>query len=296
MIRTILVPLDGSALGEGALPTATALAQRMGAQLVLARVVSSASPLAVGEAQTYLDRVRARLPHAVAASATALHGPPAPGILAAVAGHRADMVVMTTHGYSGLRRLVFGSVAEKVLATSPAPVWLVPAHGTAYPPLLTRPAPLALIPLDGSALAEAALPPALMLVNALGARLLLLRVLPPEPLLIDPGVAEALAPTEDETPAGAEAYLETLVPGIEAQGIPTQFVVRRGPAIQTILDEIWASGADLLIMATHGRSGLDRAMLGSVAVGLIHACTIPMLLTRPEPPAQGDNQKTKFVN
>ncbi|MFN8485043.1 MAG: universal stress protein [Anaerolineae bacterium] len=281
MYRTILVPLDGSALGEGALPTAALLARRMDACLVLARVASDASSQAVHAAQRYLDRVRERLTDAVPVATVVPHGTAAHGILDAITADNADLVVMTTHGHAGLRRLVFGSVAEKVLAASPVPVWLVPARGTAHPSLLTSAAPQILVLLDGSPLAESALPSAVTVAQALGGGLLLLRVVPTEPLLVDPGVAEALAPAETETEEGAEAYLAGIVQGIKADGMGAQFVVRRGSPTPAILDEIWSAGADALVMATHGRSGLDRALLGSVAIGLVHSCTIPMLLTRP---------------
>ncbi|MFN8474017.1 MAG: universal stress protein [Anaerolineae bacterium] len=282
MYRTILVPLDGSALGEGALPTAVFLAQRMGARVLLARVAGDDSPRAAHEAEHYLDGVRTRIADGAAVDLVVPHGTAARGILDAVAAHDAGLVVMTTHGRTGLRRLVFGSVAEKILAASPVPVWLVPARGTAHPPLLASTAPEILTPLDGSPLAEAALQPAVALARALGGHLVLLRVVPPPPIVVDPSLAQTLVPSEAETQQGAETYLQSLAPTIAAEGIPTRLVVRSGPLVQSILDEIWASGAELLVMATHGRSGLDRALLGSVAVALVHSCAIPMVLTRPQ--------------
>ncbi len=281
MYRTLLVPLDGSALGEGALPTAAYLAQRMGAGVTLVRAASDASPHTVHEARHYLDGARTLLPDNIPVHATVSHGPAAHGILDALRDPGADFVVMTTHGRGGLRRLVYGSVAEQVLAASPAPVWLVPARGTAHPALLSSGNIQILALFDGSLFAEAALFHAVTLARALAGRLILLRVVPPQPLLVDPIMAETLTPIAGDSEEAAEGYLQKLASTITLDNTRVRAVVRTGPPAQTILDEMWASGADVLVMATHGRSGLTRTLLGSVAMALVHACTTPMVLIRP---------------
>ena len=288
MYRTLLVPLDGSALGEGALPTAATLAQRMGARVVLVRVVDDASPSTVHTAQHYLESVRARLPSGVPVETHVSHGPAATGILDAIFNSRADLVIMTTHGRGGLRRLVYGSVAAKVLVASPAPVWLVPVRGTPYPPLLSKSSAQVLAVLDGSLFAEAALAHTTALARVLGGSVLLLRVVPPQPLLVDPMIAETLSPEADDEQA-AEVYLRNVASTLTHEGISVHTVFRTGSPAQAILDEIWSSGADVLVIATHGRSGIDRTLLGSVAQAVIHACAIPMLVVRPHHSNGGEN-------
>jgi nucleotide-binding universal stress UspA family protein len=147
---TILVPLDGSELAETALPRAIDLARTAGARLLLLRAAEAHTPpgldpaeaqiRVVEEAEGYLASTAARVRSAGVATVetAAWYGAPAFAIVEAARLHAVDMIVMTTHGRSGLARLVFGSVAESVL------------RSTATPLLLIRPprAPLAALPAD----------------------------------------------------------------------------------------------------------------------------------------------------
>jgi nucleotide-binding universal stress UspA family protein len=152
-LGTILVPLDGSALAELALPRAIELARVSGATLLLLRAAmahtvpgldsAEAQIRVVEEAEGYLASTAARLRSAgVATVETATwYGAAAFAIVEAARLRKVDMIVMTTHGRSGLPRLVFGSVAESVL------------RSTATPLLLVRPpeAPVAPMPDAGAA-------------------------------------------------------------------------------------------------------------------------------------------------
>jgi nucleotide-binding universal stress UspA family protein len=151
MIARILVPLDGSETAEAVLPAAQALAGPLGAELVVLRVVEPLTAVeAVAtagvvapdtlflrelEAKEYLGRVRERLARAgLRVRAELRRGQAAPEILAAVADTQADLVAMSSHGRSGLGRLLFGSVAQAVLARATVPVLVVralPAEETA---------------------------------------------------------------------------------------------------------------------------------------------------------------------
>jgi len=133
----ILVPLDGSALSEAALPTAIDLvADRPMATVMLLRAAEAhslggdpteAQARVIREAQGYLDSVAARLNGSgVKNVKTAVwYGPPAPAIVEAAQVSKVDMIVMSTHGRSGLGRLVLGSVAESVLRSTYTPILLV---------------------------------------------------------------------------------------------------------------------------------------------------------------------------
>lgn len=138
-----------------------------------------------------------------------------------------------------------------------------------------------LVPLDGSPLAEGILPEVLELARLHGAEILLLRVALAHTF---PGVdaTDAQVHAVDE----AEGYLAELERGLAAQGIPVSSAVRYGHAAEEILDHAQARHADLIAMCTHGRSGVLRFMLGSVAEAVLRASPVPVLLLRAKVPAQ----------
>jgi nucleotide-binding universal stress UspA family protein len=138
-VRTILVPLDGSILAESALPEAAELARQRGARLLLVRAAEAHVPVAVDptesqvrvvqEAETYLASVKARLAATgiTDVETSVWYGPPAYAIVEAARLRHADLIVMTTHGRSGLGRLILGSVAESVLRGTTTPILLLRA-------------------------------------------------------------------------------------------------------------------------------------------------------------------------
>jgi nucleotide-binding universal stress UspA family protein len=138
-LRTILVPLDGSELAERALPEAADLARQPGAQLLLVRAAEAHVPAVVDpteaqvrvvqEAERYLAGVQARLAATgvTDVQTSVWYGPPAYAIIEAARLRHADLIVMTTHGRSGLGRLILGSVAESVLRGTTTPILLLRA-------------------------------------------------------------------------------------------------------------------------------------------------------------------------
>ena len=136
-ISTILVPLDGSTLAETALPPAVGLAREHGARMVLLRAVEAhtvpmgdpvqAQVEAVREAEGYVDGVRERVRHTGVASVetSVWYGPPAESIVEAAHYRGADLIVMSSHGRTGLGRLVLGSIAERVLRATRVPILLI---------------------------------------------------------------------------------------------------------------------------------------------------------------------------
>lgn len=147
MFKRILVPLDGSELAEKALPYAEALAQKFEAELILVRVLQlllEAIPAGLytgaafhqqtvqdkQEAATYLNEVatQARKAGVLPLRRVVLDGPVISNAITELAGEeKVDLIVMCTHGRSGLSRLMFGSVAGQVLHDAPCPVFLVKA-------------------------------------------------------------------------------------------------------------------------------------------------------------------------
>lgn len=288
MLNTIVVPLDGSRLSERALPVAAALAQSSQARLILVRAARGDSDAAqfdaIQEAQDYLEVIARQLSwQGAPVEVSVLTEAPADAILDVAELHQADLIVMSTHGRSGLRRWVYGSVAEAVLNHSHVPVWLVRAEGNVLPDSHGAERRL-LAPLDGSPFSEAALPMAAALARALGFTLVLLRVVVPpalpvvEPSLVSPDLFSTRLNAEE---AEAQAYLTALADGLNREGLVVRTVVRTGLAARAILDEMQASSVSLVVMATHGRTGLGRMVYGSIAAEVLHHCAKPLLLVRP---------------
>lgn len=294
MYHTILVPLDGSKLSEKALPLATAFATASNAQLLLVRSVwvprlSDITPeeeevKAVGEAEEYLADLAFKLEAQGLQVQTAVpYAPAAEGILMEIELRHADLVVMTTHGRSGISRLIYGSVAESILAHSPVPILLVRVTKDEVAQTTLPEDPQILVPLDGSNFAEAALPYAAELARVLNGTLVLLRAVVPPPQWVDT-VMTVPYPTEEVIARGEEdarAYLHDLAEELKADGMRVKMAVEVGHADEVIL-RLEKGPIHLVVMATHGRTGFAQAVFGSVAVSVMHRGDLPLLIVRPK--------------
>jgi len=304
MYHRIFVPLDGSELAELALAPAALLARRFHAQLWLVHVLAPV-PLAagasvrlagtaVGQAQDYLQDVQRRLEaDGLAVRAIVRWGDPAGEILAAAQEGHADLIAMATHGRGGLGRWMIGSVADRVVRTTTIPVLVVPARAAAAArqPGFRR----LLVPLDGSALAEEALPHALLIARMLNATVELLSVVPRSDLTAYP---ESWFPDLEYEALKAQRrrYLHGLVARLQQEGLQVVAALEAGDVPETIVRTAESHAADLIVMATHGRGGIMRWLLGSVAAKLLAAAPVPLLLVRAAsapasgstPPAAGD--------
>jgi two-component system, OmpR family, KDP operon response regulator KdpE len=197
----------------------------------------------------------------------------------------ADLIIMATHDRLGPDRWVHGSVPEGVVHRTTTPVMLVRGNDTAQiVERFSTPEPVLIVPLDCSPLAEASLPTAAQLAIAIGARIVLVSVVP-SPGELMPGEATAIATYSSfdyaELEAEARAYLETSVRRLEASGIRVETVVRSGQSAVEIALTAREYTAAAVVMATHGRTGLMRSILGSVAGGVLHYSTSPVVLVRP---------------
>lgn len=292
MYRTILVPLDGSAFGERALPMATGLARAMNAQLILMCAASSSAFLgtdateaqvqAVAEAQAYLLALATGLSgQGLNIDVAVPYGPAAESILLEVDLRHVDLLVMCTHGRSGLGRWIYGSVAEEVLARSPVPVLLVRYSGEVA---TLGPEPeraSLLVTLDGSAFAETALPHAVTLARTFGGSILLLRTVEESmPARRYPSMAIMQEASEEDRRA-AKSYLDGVAERLRQEGVAVHTMVLKGWAADVIAYRGAALGPRLIVMATHGRTGVARWLLGSVAQEVIRRSPLPVLLVRP---------------
>lgn len=298
-LRSVLVPLDASPLAEHALPLAAEIARTTRARLRLVLVHQSPSPptdeltarlatsidLATRKAEReYLRRMAAALRDSSGrqVAGVTLAGPVAPTLIQYIAEIGADLVVMTTHGRGGIRRAWLGSVADQLVRSLQVPVVLMAADGRSAPAV--PPAEI-LVALDGSALAEGVLEPATLLGRALGARLGLLQVVTPVPVMTDPPLPYPMGSDENLTTIRrqqAQDYLDDIAERIREEGLQASATAVVGaPAAQSILDIARRESVGMLAVATHGRGGLRRLILGSVADKLVRGAERPVLVVRP---------------
>jgi len=312
MSHSILVPLDGSPFGEHALPAAVGLARRSQGEIHLVNVlpplasVYTESPLFVsgpyGEElqerqaalhQAYLEGVRQRIvtSYPVAVRTSLLEGDVA-ATLWEQANKDASLVVMTTHGRGPLGRFWLGSVTDELIRHSHVPVLLIRPREEAVD-LKSEPSLRHfLVPLDGSPLAEQMLAPALELGRLLKADFTLFRVIKPilassPPVLAGASFGEVAQALMDQTEAlqeqvrqEAQDYLEKLAKPWREQGLTvvTRVAVDEQPA-HAILEQ--AKSTDVVALETHGRRGLSRLFLGSVADKVVRASHAAVLVHRP---------------
>ncbi|HSM35997.1 MAG TPA: universal stress protein [Longimicrobiales bacterium] len=298
-MRRILVPLDGSPLARWALPWALALRAAFDADLELVGVHAPLDvDLGPSVEGTWDADVRAAERAGLDAEATRLaeaghprpqtalvEGVPGPAIVARAARDDVDLIVVATHGRGGLSRAWLGSVASFIGRHAECPVLVLhPVDDGSEPDL--RDLPLIdtiLTPVDGSEFSEAAVASAAEIVDAFGASLVLLRAVP-VPLIVGspyiPHAAQTYAEERDARVAGAEAYLRECADrsGVDA---PVRTVVVETEPAHAIPAAAGEEGADLIVMATHGRGALMRAIVGSVADKVMRTAPVPVLLVRP---------------
>lgn len=297
MFKNILVPLDGSPLAEAALPYAKALAARTGARLTLMRAAHYASLLgdmaveqhrSVEIAEDYLERQVERLAAEgyTAQAAVPFGGSTATWIVEEADIRHADLVVMATHDRVGADRWLHGSVAETVVHRSSVPVMVVRTGDVEQlAARFTDQQPVVVVPLDGSELAEAALPIARGLADSLGARLVLVGVIP-EPGQFVAGQGGAIITYTEPDLAELQAEVHTYLEGIARRvgaGPQMEMAIREGDAAMQIAEVAQAYAAATVVMATHGRTGAIRSILGSVAGNVVHRSSGPVLLVRARP-------------
>jgi nucleotide-binding universal stress UspA family protein len=296
MYEKILVPLDGSELAELALPYAEELAGRLGSEVNLLAVSKSAETESYHEhliyvermveptkrgAQRYLEKPYGR---AIKVESVVLVGHPAEEIEDYADKADIDLIVMATHGRSGIRRWALGSVADKVVRATKRPVALIRAKG-ARPDVRERGIlNKALILLDGSKEAESVIPYIEELASKLKTEVALLQVVARVYHVYTAGEGAAQIPYSEKEmeplKASAKDYLDKVVNELEGRGITTKSEVRVGDAAEESVKFADEINADVVAMTTHGRSGISRWALGSVASKVIHAGNTPLLLVR----------------
>ncbi len=297
MFAKILVPLDGSPLAEMALKPALTLARWAGSSIYLLRVPTTHQQVilpdlagaevllwdenlqksAREEAHSYLQALQAaHSEHNI--YLRLLEGDEAGTIVDVAEEDGIDLIIMSTHGYSGLTRWMLGSVTEKVLRGARCPVLVMRSE---------EPMRNVLITVDGSELSHKALARGLEVARCLGAGVCLLRVYQAGELAGDDHVlldwTEQGKDTNLHEDGGepALAYLQSLARQSELPGQEIRVAAMEGSPAHTILDYAQAQGYELIVMATHGRGGLRRWVYGSVAEKVMRGAHGNVMIIRP---------------
>ncbi len=307
MYKRMLVPLDGSKLAEVTLTYAKEVAGRLDIEVVLLHVANPATSDSMPMYQSYVDHaaeiVREReveiqqeeglsgksgIP---ATKAEVVTGYPPDEILRYAFEKDVDIILMATHGWSGVRRWILGSVADKVLRASTIPVWLVRANVPKENIHGLGPGSRILVPLDGSELAEMVLPHVETLAQQAGREpidVILVSVI--EPVVLPASVALPEASlnwgrlSEEHmlrARKGVDDYLAKIGDKLKETDVSVRYEVLEGRPADEIIGYAEKSQVDLIIMATHGRSGLSRWAYGSVAERVLMSGASPIFLVRP---------------
>lgn len=303
MIDQILVPLDGSSLAECVLPHAVAVGRAMDASVTLLRAVArepspgsqAVDPLGwhmrKSEADSYLRDVAERLREAGLSADTVLAEGKAPE---RILGHAREkdvgLIMISSHGASGLSQWNVNSVVQKVILRAYAPVMIVRAYQPRVQDLTGLQYERLMVPLDGSQRAECTLPWANSLAEFHQCRLLLTHVVnKPEVPRRAPLTQEESELVERLTELNrekGEAYLKDLEARV-GSAAESRLLVSGDPAL-TLHEVVDEQDVDLVLMAAHGYSGEKRWPYGSVALNFIAYGSRPLLMIQDVPPGEAE--------
>lgn len=333
MFKRILVPLDGSERAEKAIPTAARLARASGGTVLLAQIatipvmyesyggssyIAEVIDTEVKNAEDYLATMALSDKLAgIKVETGTLVGTPAQTLLSMATRFKADLIVMTSQGKTGMKRWILGSVAQKIARHSPIPVLVM--HETGSTPVGTRrdSSPVrALVTLDGSVLAKTALEPTAQLITGLSApvpgALHLLRVV--KPLVFDEKKVDAayIQHMQEQGLHSARAYMRSIVEHLREGPIgklnlTITWSVALNDDVADAIIQVAENGedgggmgvpgrCDMIAMATHGRAGLQHWVLGSVTERVLSATRLPLLIVRPPETAFQKAAEEKFID
>jgi nucleotide-binding universal stress UspA family protein len=273
-IKRILVPLDGSGLAEESLSVAQTLSKTFDADVTLVCVNAEAPRGALrgrmgtgvlagsSEQEDYLTQIADQLKSAGTMTSFEVRSGAVAKEICDFARNDMDIVVMSTNGRSGFQRLLIGSVALEVVQNASKPLLLLRPTGswrtrrTSFRRLL--------VTLDGSNFSEGILPYVVTLARPFASEILLLSV-----------PSAAASESYRET---IESYLRDRAQDLQSAGLSVRTIVTGSAAAQTIISTAESEGADLIMLATHGRGGMERLLLGSVAQRVVHDMPCPIFI------------------
>jgi len=294
MFKHLLVPLDGSTLAEAALPAALSLALTFKAPVTLLHIIEQDARDEIhrdrhltkaGEAEAYLAETAKRVFPPQINVNLHVHTSPTADVARSIVDHSSDeiqpdLIILCSHGNSGMHDLVFGNIAQQVAALSGTPVLLIKPAENIAPFLLQH----ILVPLDNESIHDKALPTAEALAKAYGAELDFLCVIPTLGTL-----SGEQAAVSNMLPATSTAYLDIAeeiaqehfqghLDAFKKTRIPATAEIARGDPAAVIAKTAEKIGADLILFGTHGRAGLEAFWNRSVAASVARRTGIPLLL------------------
>ena len=311
MFGHILVPLDGSSLAECVLPHTVAVAQAFGAQVTLLRVLertrtaSRTRPvdpldwhISKAEAGAYLDGVTARLQKAnLRTENTLLEGQTAECIIEFAHGHDVNLIILSSHGRSGLSRWNVSSTVQKIILRACVPTMIVRAYQPVTSDLTGLRYSRLLVPLDGSLRAECVLPLATILARFHKSELLLVHV------VSRPEMARHVPPMQEEVELAdqiternrlsAARYLKQLQARL-SWDIETRLLVSDNAAA-TLHDLVDQENMDLVVLSAHGYSGGTKWPYGSIALNFIAYGTTPLLIVEDLSPDEVERTQAEMA-
>lgn len=292
MFKNILVPLDGSKLSEASLPPAAFLAKTLKAPVILLHVIEQDAPSEVhkerhltkpDEADTYLKEVAQRAFPSSIKVATHVHTAPVSDVVRSIVEHattefQPDLIVTCTHGRSGMRDLLYGSIAQQIAARVTTPLLLIKPGNPDFK--LDR----ILVPLDPDSDHDDSLPMAKSLGKSFNAEIRFLSVVPTFSTL-----GGEQAATSSMTPASTQAFLDmkeenarkdikTHIDEFRKLGLKVSAEIPRGDPASTIVKTAEKSGSDMIILSTHGHAGMGAFWARSVAPKVAQRTKTPLLL------------------
>ncbi len=292
MFKKILVPLDGSSLSEASLAGAALLAKTLHSPVTLLHVIEQGAPTQVHEerhltkpeeAESYLRKLAKEAFPASVQVATHVHTAPVTDVARSIVEHAAnefqpDLIVMCTHGRSGVRDMFYGSIAQQVVAQGTTPLLIIKPGAKAFQMRGI------LLPLDPDSFHDEGLAAAESLARTFEAQVQLLSVVPTYGTLTgEQAAASSLMPAAtqavlDLREQGARQHLNQHVQALRQAGLAASAVVARGDPAATIVKVADQSEADLIILSTHRRAGIGAFWARSVAPKVAQLTETPILL------------------
>jgi nucleotide-binding universal stress UspA family protein len=295
MFKHILVPLDGSKLAEAAVPVAASLAQTLHAPVTLLHIIEQDAPQEIhkerhitqaDEASAYLEEVAKRDFPARAKVDTHVHTAAVKDIPQSIVEHalmefQPDLIIMCTHGSGGMRDLLYGSIAQQVVAQGSTPLLIIkPEAETAAIFKLEN----ILVPLDIGPVHDASLPLTQELARAYKSNIHLLTVIPTFGTITgETAAAGSLLPATtsvllDIDVENAKEDLQAHMDELKRSGSQVTAEVARGDPATEIVNISEKLKADMIVLTTHRKAGAAAFWARSVAPNVVRRTHIPILL------------------
>jgi nucleotide-binding universal stress UspA family protein len=290
MLKKILIPLDGAKLSEAALDQGRELALAFGSELHLLGVCGGPEEKYCGLMRGYLDKKaedvrRDFLGKDLSLKVVVLSGEAAGQVIDYARRERMDLLVIVSHGHSGIMPWTMGGTANKIIHEAPVPVLLLRAAAAKK----RRPGSIfarLLLPLDGSEAGETALPYVLEIAAKLKSKVTLLSVVESGQHVHTIGGLDYIRFPEQQVQKMRQdlsAYLDGAVKKFRDRGVEARAELTTGHAAEEIIKRAKAAGVRLVAMSSHGKSGLRQWVFGSVSNKVLHAGKAHLLLVKPTP-------------